>query len=76
MSSTLNNLYWQSAKGNREINSINFGQVKPNSYVLELEEFFEDIEKGIEPKPSGQDGLEVIKMIEAIYSSNALKVNL
>jgi predicted dehydrogenase len=70
------NLYWQSTKGSREINSINFGQVKPNSYVLELEEFFEDIENDIEPKPSGQDGLEVIKMIEAIYSSNALKVNL
>jgi len=70
------NLYWQSLKGKGEIHSINYGQVKPNSYVLELEEFFDDIEKGIEPKPSGRDGLEVIKMIEAIYKSNNHKVKI
>ncbi|MGC2063689.1 MAG: Gfo/Idh/MocA family oxidoreductase [Thermodesulfovibrionales bacterium] len=70
------NVYWQSLKGKGEIHSINYGHVKPNSYVLELEEFFDDIGKGIEPKPSGRDGLEVIKMIESIYKSNNHKVKI
>jgi|MudIll2142460700_1097286.scaffolds.fasta_scaffold01290_3 predicted dehydrogenase len=70
------NLYWQSLKGRGEIQSINYGHVKPNSYGLELEEFFADIERGIEPKPSGRDGLEVIKMIEAIYKSSNNKITI
>ena len=70
------NLYWHSLKGGGEIHSINYGHVKPNSYVLELEDFFADIEKGIEPTPSGRDGLEVTKMIEAIYKSNDQKVKI
>jgi predicted dehydrogenase len=70
------NLYWQSRNEKGEIHSINYGQVRPNSYIAELQEFFADIEKGIEPKPSGRDGLEVTKMVEAIYksSSNIVKI--
>ncbi len=70
------NLYWQSIKDKGEIYSLNYGHVKPNSYVLELEEFFENIEKGVEPRPSGEDGLEVIKMVNAIYKSNSRKVKI
>lgn len=70
------NIYWQSLKDNGEIQSINFAQVKPFSYIYELEEFFDNIEKGIEPKPSGRDGLEVIKMIEAVYKSNGRKIQI
>ena len=70
------NLYWQSIKKGREIHSINFGQIKPNSYVYELTEFFEDVRSGREPKPSGRDGLEVIRMIDAIYRSNSNKIKI
>lgn len=70
------NLYWQSSKGKGEIDSVNYGHVKPNSYVLELEDFFSDIEKGVEPRPSGKDGLEVIKMVEAVYKSNGSKIKI
>ncbi len=70
------NLYWQSLKGSGEIDTVNYGQVKPNSYVLELEEFFDAIENNREPKPSGNDGLEVIKMIEAVYKSHGNRVKI
>ena len=70
------NLYWQSLKDKGEIHAINYGHVRPNSYVLELEEFFSNIESGTEPKPSGKDGLEVVKMIEGVYQSrgNSVKI--
>lgn len=64
------NLYWQSTRGRGEIYSLNFGHVKPDSYVVELEEFFDDIMNNRQPKPSHLDGLAVIKMIETIYKSN------
>jgi len=70
------NVYWQSKKEGREIHSVNFGQIKPDSYVHELTEFFIDIRSGREPKPSGRDGLEVIKMIDAIYKSNGNKIKI
>jgi predicted dehydrogenase len=68
------NLYWQCTKDGGEIHSINFGQVKPNSYVDELEEFLSDIEAGRQPKPNGRDGLAVLRMVEAIYGSNGKRV--
>jgi predicted dehydrogenase len=68
------NLYWQSTKSNGEIHSINFGHVKPNSYVDELEDFLCDIEAGREPKPNGHDGLAVLRMVEAIYCGNGKRV--
>jgi len=70
------NLYWQSAKEKGKIHRENYEGIKPNSYVLELDGFFGNIEKGVDPQPSGQDGLEVIKMVEAIYKSNATKVRI
>jgi len=68
------NVYWQSTKGSGEINSVNFGHVKPDSYVRELEEFFDDIERGRTPNPSHLDGWKVMKMIEAIYQSQGKTV--
>ncbi len=70
------NLYWQSLKGERIIHSFNYDQVPPKSYEMELEEFFSNLEKGTEPQPSGRDGLEVIKMVEAIYKSNSRKIRI
>lgn len=64
------NIYWRSIKHGGEIYSLNYGQTKPNSYQFELDAFFESIEKGMQPTPSGEDGLEVIRMVEAIYKSN------
>jgi predicted dehydrogenase len=68
------NLYWQSTQSKGEIHSINFGHVKPNSYVDELEDFLSDIEAGREPKPNGRDGLAVLRMVEAIYCGNGKRV--
>lgn len=70
------NLYWMSLKENGKIHSINYAQTKPNSYIFELEDFFRNIEKGTEPKPSGKDGLEVVKMVEAVYKSNGNKIKI
>ena len=70
------NLYWQCTKDGGEIHSINFGQVKPNSYVDELEEFLSDIEAGRQPKPNGRDGLAVLRMVEAIYGSHGKRVTI
>lgn len=67
-------IYWQSLKGNREIHSVDFGQTKPNSYVLEMEDFFDSLKRSVQPDPSGQDGWEVIKMVEAIYASKPILV--
>ena len=43
---------------------------------IELEDFFKNLIIGCEPKPTGNDGLEVIKMIEAIYKSNQKRVKI
>ena len=64
-------VYWRSVKERGEIYGADYGRVKPDSYVLELNEFFDCIEKGLAPAPSGQDGLEVLKMVEDIYKSKA-----
>lgn len=68
------NLYWQSRNGGGEIQSVNFGHTKPNSYALEMEAFFDAIEKGNEPTPSGKDGLAVLRMIEAVYKSKGTPI--
>jgi predicted dehydrogenase len=65
------NVYWQSVRDGKEIHSINYGHVTPDSYVEELEDFFTHIRQGTEPQPSGKDGLEVIKMVEAVYHSQS-----
>lgn len=64
-------VYWRSVKERGEIYGTDYGRVKPDSYVLELDEFFDCIQKGLAPAPSGQDGLEVLKMVEDIYKSKA-----
>jgi len=38
-----------------------------SSLVLELDEFFRCIKEGIQPSPSGEDGLEILKIIQQIY---------
>lgn len=70
------NIYWQSTRGKGEIFSLNFGQVKPDSYVVELEGFFDDIAHNRQPKPSHLDGLAVMKMIETIYQSNGKRLKI
>jgi predicted dehydrogenase len=63
------NVYWQSLSGNKQIHCINFGHVAQNSYVEELEEFFDAVQHGREPTPSGKEGVEVVKMVQSVYAS-------
>jgi len=67
-------LYWQSIRAGNEIHSINFGHMKPTSYVDELEEFVGDIQAGRQPRPSGRDGLAVLRMVESIYQSKGQRI--
>ena len=69
-------IYRQSRRDGGVIHSLDFGHLKPDSYVLELEDFFDALADERPAEPSGQDGLEVIKMVEAIYESHGRKVSI
>ena len=45
-----------------------FSHIKPNSYLLEIESFISNIKNNNKISPSAEDGLEIMKMIEFIYS--------
>jgi predicted dehydrogenase len=57
-----------------EIQSFDFGHVRPESYKLELEEFFQALEEGRSPDPSAEDGYKIMKMVEAIYSTQSKEI--
>lgn len=57
-----------------EIQSFDFGHVRPESYKLELEDFFTSIKEGIELSPSAEDGYKIMKMVEAIYSTQSIHI--
>jgi predicted dehydrogenase len=67
-------VYWQSLRGQGEIHTIDFRHVPPDSYVLEMEDFFSALSRGIDPSPGGQDGVAVMQMIEAIYRSKGSRI--
>ena len=60
-------LYCRSKKTGGVITKYDFGHLSPNSQVLELEDFFNCIENGTKPSPTGEDGAEILKLIETIY---------
>lgn len=57
-----------------EIQSFDFGHVRPDSYKLELEDFFQAIDEGRSPDPSAEDGYKIMKMVEAIYSTQSIDI--
>ena len=57
-----------------EIQSFDFGHVRPESYKLELVEFFQALDEGRAPDPSAEDGYKIMKMVEAIYSTQSMKI--
>lgn len=57
-----------------EIQSFDFGHVRPQSYKLELEDFFASIRNGSDPNPSAEDGYKIMKMVEAIYSTKSIDI--
>lgn len=57
-----------------EIQSFDFGHVRPESYKLELEEFFQALKEGRSPDPSAEDGYKIMKMVEAIYSTQSKEI--
>ena len=61
-------VYWSNTKENK-IDSRDFSHIKPNSYQLEIENFINTLEKKAECSPSVRDGLEVMRMIDFVYSS-------
>jgi len=60
-------IFW-SSKGEKKILSKDFSHIKPNSYLLEIDNFISNIKNNKEISPSAYDGLEIMKMIEFIYS--------
>ena len=68
-------VYWQ-GNGGKTIRCEDFGHIPPNSYVLELDDFYVALQNGIQPVPSGEDGLKIMAMIDVIYNNNGKEVNL
>ena len=62
-----NKIYWSNNK-EKKLHSKDFSHIKPNSYLLEIESFISNIKNNNKISPSAEDGLEIMKMIEFIYS--------
>jgi len=62
-------IFWTNKEG-KEIFNKDFSNIKPNSYAIEIEKFIERLENNQELSPSIEDGVEVMKMIDYVYSSN------
>ena len=60
-------IFWSSKKDNKFFTK-DFSHIKPNSYLLEIDNFIKNIKNNKECSPSIHDGLEIMKMIEFIYS--------
>jgi len=68
-------IYWK-GENNGLIKCEDFGHVPPQSYVWELNGFYDALRDNKQPEPSAEDGVKVMKMIDAIYESNNQKVYL
>ena len=60
-------IFW-TRKGDNKFFSKDFSHIKPNSYLLEIDNFISNLKNNKECSPSIHDGLEIMKMIEFIYS--------
>ena len=60
-------VYWRDKE--KKLQLKDFSKLKPNSYGDEINTFVENIESKKNLSPSAEDGLEVMKMVNLIYSS-------
>ena len=60
-------IFW-SRKTDNKFFSRDFSHIKPNSYLLEIDNFISNLKNNKECSPSIHDGLAIMKMIEFIYS--------
>ena len=60
-------IFWSNIK-EKKVLSKDFSHIKPNSYLLEIENFISNVKNNKKISPSAEDGLEIMKMIEFIYS--------
>ena len=61
--------FFGTIKKKDKILSKDFSKIKPQSYKLEMEKLIETILNNKQPSPSAKDGLEVMRMIDFIYSA-------
>ena len=61
-------IFWSNIKA-KKVFSKDFSHIKPNSYLLEIDNFISNVKNKKKISPSAKDGLEIMKMIEFIYSS-------
>ena len=52
----------------KKLLSKDLSHMKPISYMLEIDNFINNLNNKKECSPSAEDGLEIMKMIEYIYS--------
>ena len=60
-------IYWSNNK-DKKLLSKHYSHIKPNSYLIEIENYIKNIKEKRKCSPSAEDGLEIMKMIEYIYS--------
>jgi predicted dehydrogenase len=60
-------IYWSNNK-EKKLLPKDFSHMKPNSYLLEIDNFINNLNNKKKCSPSAEDGLEIMKMIEYIYS--------
>ena len=65
-------IFWRTLSEGEEIHTVDFSQSKHNSQMLEIQEVIEDIRSGKQPRPSGRDGLSIMRMVETIYASRGV----
>jgi predicted dehydrogenase len=58
-------------RGEEHTTVYDYSDMPPRSHELELIDFMSCIRKGRQPSPSGEDGLRVLQMVEALYSSSS-----
>ena len=59
-------VFWRGK--DKKINSKDFSSIKPNSYGEEIDYFIDNVQAGKDCSPSIKDGLEVMRMVNFIYS--------
>jgi predicted dehydrogenase len=58
-------------KGEDNTTLYDFSDVPARSHELELIDFMQHVRKNEQPQPSGEDGLRVLQMVDALYRSSA-----
>jgi predicted dehydrogenase len=57
-------------RGEEHTTLYDYTDIPPRSHELELRAFIESVRRGEQPRPSGEDGLRVIQMVDALYRSS------